>query len=154
MAAATAPITQWSPTKKHSEAERWICIYPAYINSKKSRQEGRRLPKDNCVENPTFQEIKDVLSVCNVRFGVENKLYPRERSKELQFRGRIRIQLRNDDGTPFNPQFPTRDSLMLHLGSMIPQLKSRQGGARAAEVQPQQSSASGGSKKGKGGKRR
>lgn len=101
MAAATAPITQWNPNKKHSEAERyiplmkcinggrfidlhfrrWICIYPAYINSKKSRQEGRRLPKENCVENPTFQEIKDVLSVCNVRFGVENKLYPRERSK-------------------------------------------------------------------------
>lgn len=43
---------------------------------------------------------------------------------------------------------------MLHLGSMIPQLKSRQSGARAAEVQPQQSSAGGGSKKGKGGKRR
>lgn len=75
--------------------------------------------------------------------------------KELLYRGRIRIQLRNDDGTPFNPQFPTRESIMLHLGSMIPQLKSRQGSARAgAEVQPQQSSAGGGSKKGKGGKRR
>lgn len=71
------------------------------------------------------------------------------------YRGRIRIQLRNDDGTPFNPQFPTRDSIMLHLGTMIPQLKSRQGSSRpGAEVQPQQSSAGGGSKKGKGGKRR
>lgn len=75
--------------------------------------------------------------------------------KELQYRGRIRIQLRNDDGTPFNPQFPTRESIMLHLGTMIPQLKSRQSGARhGAEIQPQQSSAGGGSKKGKGGKRR
>lgn len=62
---------------------RWVCIYPAYINSKKSRQEGRRIPKENCIENPTFQEIKDVLSVCNVRFGVENKLYPREKSKVM-----------------------------------------------------------------------
>lgn len=74
--------------------------------------------------------------------------------KELLYRGRIRIQLRNDDGTPLNPQFPTRDSIMLHLGTMIPQLKSRQSGARSAEVQPQQSSTGGGSKKGKGGKRR
>lgn len=44
---------------------------------------------------------------------------------------------------------------MLHLGTMIPQLKSRQGGARSGgEVQPQQSSSGGATKKGKGGKRR
>lgn len=60
---------------------RWICIYPAYINSKKSRQEGRKIRKDLCVENPTFQEMKDVLSVSNLRIGIENKLYSREKSK-------------------------------------------------------------------------
>lgn len=49
---------------------------------------------------------------------------------------------------------------MLHLGTMIPQLKSRQSGARAgSDIQPQQSTAGGGgggggSKKGKGAKRR
>lgn len=60
---------------------RWICIYPAYINSKKSRQEGRKIRKDLCVENPTHQEIKDILLVSNLRIGIENKLYPREKSK-------------------------------------------------------------------------
>lgn len=60
---------------------RWICIYPAYLNSKKSRQQGRRLAKEHCVEHPTFQEIKDVLSVCKLNIGVENKMYPREKSK-------------------------------------------------------------------------
>ena len=25
---------------------RWICIYPAYINSRKTVKEGRRIPKD------------------------------------------------------------------------------------------------------------
>lgn len=60
---------------------RWICIYPAYINNKKSRKEGRKLRKDLCVENPTYQEIKDVLSVSNLRIGIENKLYSREKSK-------------------------------------------------------------------------
>lgn len=62
---------------------RWICIYPAYINSKKSRQEGRKIRKELCVENPTFQEMKDVLSVSNLRIGIENKLYPREKSKVM-----------------------------------------------------------------------
>lgn len=139
---------------------RWVCIYPAYINSKKSRQEGRKLKKDICVENPTFQEIKDVLSVCKLNIGVENKMYPREKSKELLYRGRIRVQLKNDDGTLFNPEYPTRDSLLLHLGTMIPQLKSRQGNRSSADSshQPQQSTSGGGggagsSKKGKGKRR-
>ncbi|CAD7082324.1 unnamed protein product [Hermetia illucens] len=152
--AASMPIkTNWTPDKKHSDRERWICIYPAYINAKKSRQEGRKLPKQYCVDNPTYVEIQDVLSVTNLRVGVENKLYPRERSKELLYRGRIRVQLKNDDGTPFNPDFPTRDSLLLHLGTKIPLLKSRQN-KTAEERQPQQAqSSSGAHKKGKGKRR-
>lgn len=62
---------------------RWICIYPAYLNSKKTLAQGRRLPKDICVENPTHQEIRDVLFGTGLRIGVENKLYPRERSKVI-----------------------------------------------------------------------
>lgn len=60
---------------------RWICIYPAYLNNKKTLAQGRRLPKEICVENPTHQEIRDVLFSTGLRIGVENKLYPRERSK-------------------------------------------------------------------------
>jgi signal recognition particle subunit SRP19 len=60
------------------------------------------------VENPTHQEIRDVLSAAGMKVGVENKLYSRERSKELLYRGRIRIQLKSDDGTPLNPDFPSR----------------------------------------------
>ncbi len=38
----------------------------------------------------------------------QNKVYPRETdSKDAKFRGRIRIELKNDDGTPVLPQFPT-----------------------------------------------
>lgn len=86
--------------------KRWICIYPAYINSKKSRQEGRKVAKEYCVDNPTYQEIKDVLSNSTLKVGVENKtyqeikdalaastlnvcvenkLYPREKSKVVTF---------------------------------------------------------------------
>lgn len=86
MAAAPAharpmPLTQWNPNKQHSERERWICIYPAYINSKKTRQEGRKIPKEAGVENPTYQEIKDVLTASNFPCFIEDKLYPREKSK-------------------------------------------------------------------------
>ena len=40
---------------------RWICIYPAYFNSNKTRQEGRLLSKDKCVSDPGYEEIHDVL---------------------------------------------------------------------------------------------
>ena len=71
---------------------------------------------------------------------VENKTYPRERSRELDFRGRIRVQLRKDDGSPFIDKFTTRESVMEHLGQMIPQLKSRQQGKSGSgqENQPAQ----------------
>lgn len=62
---------------------RWICIYPAYLNSKKTLAQGRRLPRAQCVENPTHQEIRDVLLTAGLHVGVENKLYPRERSKVI-----------------------------------------------------------------------
>ncbi|XP_055708164.1 signal recognition particle 19 kDa protein [Phlebotomus papatasi] len=153
MAAAVPPLTPWSPDKKHSDRERWICIYPAYINSKKTRQEGRKLAKEHCVENPTYLEIRDVLAVANLRVGVENKLYSREKSKELAYRGRIRVQLKNDDGTPFSPDFPNRDSVLLHLGRMIPQLKSRQGGKGGGEATASSSTSSAPHKKGKGKRR-
>lgn len=72
--------------------------------------------------------------------------------QELLYRGRIRVQLKNDDGTLFNAEFPTRDSLLFHLGTKIPLLKSRQSG-RSHDGAQSQPSTSGGSKKTKGKRR-
>ncbi|KAH8397543.1 hypothetical protein KR222_009104 [Zaprionus bogoriensis] len=150
--AASPPVrTNWHPNMKHNEVERWICLYPAYINSKKTRQEGRRLPKENCVENPTYVEIRDVLSVSNLHFAVENKQYCREKSREIQFRGRVRVQLRNADGTLCNSDFPTRESIMQHVAGKIPQLKTRQNKSSEPQAQQQSSGAGAGSGGGGGG---
>lgn len=85
----------------------------------------------------------------NFQVGVENKLYSREKSKELLYRGRIRVQLKNDDNSLCNPNFPTRDSLMLHLGDMIPKLKSRLNKG-SGDPQPQVTGSAKGKGKGKG----
>lgn len=92
--------------------DRWICIYPAYINSKKTLAEGRRIPKDKAVDNPTHQEIRDVLVAAGLKVGVENKIYSREKSKEMLYRGRIRVQLKNENGLILNKEFPTRKYLL------------------------------------------
>ncbi|KYM99664.1 PREDICTED: signal recognition particle 19 kDa protein [Cyphomyrmex costatus] len=144
--------TGWNSSKKHSERERWISIYPIYLNSKRSLAGGRKLAKDKCVENPTYQEIRDVLLAAGMNVGVENKLHPKERSKELLFCGRIRVQLKNDDGTPVRSEFPTRDSLLEYVGTSIPKLKTRQGKQSSNEQASQPSTST--SKKGKGKGRR
>merc|ERR1719300_1888600 len=68
----------------------------------KSINEGRRIHKDKCCENPTYQEIKMVLDDAGYEMGktyiIEGKYYPRERSKEQMFRGRFKVQLKQSDG--------------------------------------------------------
>lgn len=59
--------------------------------------------------DPNYEEIRDVVSAAGLQVGVENKLYPRENSKELLYRGRIRVQLKRDDGAPCKPEFPTSE---------------------------------------------
>lgn len=71
--------------------------------------EGRVVPKKYAVENPTYQEILEVVKASGFNADVENKQYSRECSKEYAFRGRVRIQLKNDDGTPVNQTFPSSE---------------------------------------------
>uniref|UniRef100_A0A8B9EG18 Signal recognition particle 19 kDa protein n=1 Tax=Anser cygnoides TaxID=8845 RepID=A0A8B9EG18_ANSCY len=117
MAAAAASL---------SDKERFICIYPAYLNNKKTIAEGRRIPIDKAVENPTSTEIQDVCAAVGFNVLLEkNKMYPREWNRDVQYRGRVRIQLKQDDGNPCLPQFPTRKSVMLYAAETIPKLKTR-----------------------------
>jgi signal recognition particle subunit SRP19 len=135
--------SEWIQKKNHSDKDRWICIYPAYLNSKKTIAEGRRIPLAKAIENPNYQEIRDVLAAAGLTVGVENKAYSREKSHELNVRGRIRVHFRNDDGSLVNPKFPNRDALMLYAAEMIPKLKSR---TNPQGAKPQEQ---GGKKKGK-----
>jgi len=142
--------SEWIRQKKHSDKERWICIYPAYLNSKKTRAEGRKIPIDKAVENPNYQELKEVLANAGFVIGVENKAYSREKSHEPQLRGRIRVHFKNDDGTPINPEFPTRESILVYCGDKIPKLKSRtQKDVKAQGDSTSGPAQSGGKKKGK-----
>ncbi|XP_046463280.1 signal recognition particle 19 kDa protein-like [Daphnia pulex] len=143
---ATLTRTSFNPNKKPCDPERWICIYPAYIDSSRTRVAGRRVPKSRAVERPTCVEISDVLTAANFTVGFEPKFYSREASKEEEARGRVRVQLKNEDGTLVNPAFPTRDSLFLYIGEKIPHLKSRVFKSSGE----QSTSQSGGKKKAKG----
>lgn len=110
-----------------------------------------------CIENPSYQEIKDVLTVTNLNCVIENKIYPRERSKELLHRGRIRLQIKHDDGTAINPDFSTRTQVLKYVATTIPQLKTRIANPKGEQPQATTSTQpqhQGSNKKGKGKKGR
>uniref|UniRef100_A0A5F8GQZ8 Signal recognition particle 19 kDa protein n=1 Tax=Monodelphis domestica TaxID=13616 RepID=A0A5F8GQZ8_MONDO len=63
-----------SPANK----DRLICIYPAYLNNKKTIAEGRQIPIDKAGENPTATEIQDVCLAVGLNVHIEkNKIYSR-----------------------------------------------------------------------------
>jgi signal recognition particle subunit SRP19 len=135
----------------HADQCRFVCVYPAYINGKKTRAQGRRVGKAKAIDNPTVNEIRDILENAGLTILVEpNRLYPREESREPQQRGRVRVQLKNVDGTLLKEQFKNKDDLLFYLVDMIPKLKTRTGNQQQQQQQQQQSQQSGG---GKGKKR-
>uniref|UniRef100_UPI003D9C75AC signal recognition particle 19 kDa protein isoform 2 n=1 Tax=Danio rerio TaxID=7955 RepID=UPI003D9C75AC len=97
-------------TTNPADKERFLCIYPAYINSKKTLAEGRRIPTEKAVENPTCAEIQGVLSAAGLNVHVENSMYPREWNRDVQFRGRVRVQLKMEDGSFCQDKFTSSGS--------------------------------------------
>ncbi|KAL6002020.1 signal recognition particle 19kDa [Asimina triloba] len=81
--------------------KKWIILYPVYINSKKTIAEGRRISVDKACENPTCMEIADCCRYLNLAHHLEDqKAYPRD----FMQRGRLRVKLKNEDGTLCNPE--------------------------------------------------
>lgn len=148
-APATPTPRVWTPP---CFLRRFICIYPAYLNNKKTIAEGRRIPISKAVENPTATEIQDVCSAVGLNVFLEkNKMYSREWNRDVQYRGRVRVQLKQEDGSLCLVQFPSRKSVMLYAAEMIPKLKTRTQKTGGGDQSLQQGE---GSKKGKGKKKK
>ena len=127
---------------------RFVCIYPAYINAKKTRAQGRRVGKAKAVDNPSANEIQDILENAGLKVMLEsNRLYCREESREPSHRGRVRVQLKNADGSLLKEQFKCKDDLLFYLVEMMPKLKSRTGNQQQQQQQQQNQQGGGKGKK-------
>lgn len=139
--------------KAPSDESRWTCIYPLYMNSRKTLVQGRRIPKEKAVDSPTSQEIYDILVNVGLKAKIEkHKMHPLDPNRDANAQGRVRVQLRNENGSLLNEKFPNRRAVMLYACEMIPKLKSRQGGV-AGSSQAGASAGGGGGKANKKKKR-
>ncbi|OIW00173.1 hypothetical protein TanjilG_29163 [Lupinus angustifolius] len=127
--------------------KKWNILYPVYINSKKTMAQGRRIGLTKACENPTCAEIGDCCTYFKLPFAIEiDKAYPRD----FMQRGRVRVLLKKEDGTLFNPAIASRKQLMLRIAEMVPRHPGRTKKPEAAST----SAAGTSTKSGKGGKKR
>jgi len=54
-----------------------VVIYPSYIDSRKSRSEGRKIPVRDAVPNPSIDEIVKACQRLGLNPSIEEKTYPR-----------------------------------------------------------------------------
>mmetsp|Transcript_12592 Transcript_12592/g.35376 ORF Transcript_12592/g.35376 Transcript_12592/m.35376 type:complete len:150 (-) Transcript_12592:649-1098(-) len=125
-----------------------VIIYPSYINKKLKISEGRRIPVTKACEDPTAQEIFDsVTRDLKLQAELEaNKCY----SRDFWVVGRVRVKLKNDDGTLVKPDIPNRKVLMEMVAERVAKITGRSKRVQA-QVQAQQKSQASGSGGGGGG---
>mmetsp|Transcript_25844 Transcript_25844/g.55360 ORF Transcript_25844/g.55360 Transcript_25844/m.55360 type:complete len:161 (-) Transcript_25844:115-597(-) len=104
----------------------WVCIYPCYINKSLSIAKGRKVSKEIGVENPNVIEINDSVKHLNLVSTIEDKRHP----KDFWMRGRVRVRLKNEDGTLANPEIKSRKVLLREVCKLVPKHVLRQ---KAAE---------------------
>ncbi|XP_039120975.1 signal recognition particle 19 kDa protein [Dioscorea cayenensis subsp. rotundata] len=127
--------------------KKWMVLYPIYINSKKTIAEGRRISAAKACENPTCLEIVDCCNYLKIPSAIElDKAYPRD----FMQRGRVRVLLRREDGSPYNPAIGTRKQLMHQVAELVPKHHGRTKKQEPAAT----STAAGPSKSGKSGKKK
>merc|ERR1712107_540017 len=99
--------------------------YPNYINSKKTRPEGRRIPQSKAVEHPHPAEMAEICEFLKIPHKLEmDKAYPRD----WLVRGRLLVLLKTPEGAFTHPEIHNKQAVMFKMGELIPKLKSRVSG--------------------------
>eukprot|EP01135_Chromosphaera_perkinsii_P010633 Nk52_evm33s2192 gene=Nk52_evmTU33s2192 len=100
----------------------WVCVYPQYLDKNLTVAKGRRVVKECAVGSPTVEEISTILKVLGLQHEVEpRKMYPRD----FLTAGRVKVQMRKDDGTPVRKDIQKRNALWKAIATGIGKIPNR-----------------------------
>ena len=113
------------PTRVEPDISKWMTLWPNYINSAKSKKEGRRVTEEQGCPDPIANDISEVCRHLRLDNVIEAYAqYPRDWICYPP--GRVRVKMKDDEtGAPMNPDVPNKKALMLKLAELIPSLASR-----------------------------
>jgi signal recognition particle subunit SRP19 len=110
------------PNISYSTKQRWRIIYPIYINKKHTIPEGRRVPLAKAIERPTILDIAEIAIQLDLPYIIEqDKGY----SRDFMQLGRIRVQLKDDNGNPLNKLIQSKKQFLFYCCDNINNLKNR-----------------------------
>ena len=75
------------------ETKKWRCVYVTYFDATKSIKEGRRLPKEKCVDSPNVHLLAYACELLKLKHTVERV---RKHPRDYFGIGRIKVQLLDD----------------------------------------------------------
>ncbi|KAI9762631.1 MAG: signal recognition particle subunit [Chaenotheca gracillima] len=120
MKPSSIPAQQTQQTKFENAPDpekykRYQCLYPVYFDKTRSRAEGRRVGKEQAVENPLAREIVESIQLLGLKALFEpGKLHPKDWSNP----GRIKVLVK-EDGKPVNPRVKNKHHLYNLVSSYL-----------------------------------
>jgi signal recognition particle subunit SRP19 len=110
------------------DCDRFLTIYPTYLDSLKTVKLGRRIPKEIAVDKPTVMEISEVLQSLRLRHVIEpHKGYSRDVESRWYNLGRVLVDKKQKGVIPLDERLVIRNKLELlkEIAKRIPSCPSR-----------------------------
>mmetsp|Transcript_1635 Transcript_1635/g.4020 ORF Transcript_1635/g.4020 Transcript_1635/m.4020 type:complete len:219 (+) Transcript_1635:177-833(+) len=100
--------------------DKFMVVYPSYLDSTKTAKQGRRIAKEDSVDMPTISDISQALQQLNMRHVLQpHKGYPRDCTTLWDNPGRVKVEL------PPITEIMHKKMLLREIGKIIPTLESR-----------------------------
>ncbi|KAI4220547.1 MAG: hypothetical protein LQ349_008062 [Xanthoria aureola] len=104
------------PTTQDTEAHKhYQCIYPLYFDAARTRAQGRRVGKEQAVDNPLARTIVDAVAALGLQTVFEpGKMHPRDWGNP----GRVRVLLK-EGGRTTNRNIKNKHHLYHHISTYL-----------------------------------
>ena len=99
------------PEKLTEEEKKYVKIYPIYMDKTIKYSEGRKINIELCVENP---RAKDIYRICEEILGLKCKLEAKSHPKDWQKRGRVLVQIKDNEGKVIQDSLKTSKYFYLY----------------------------------------
>ncbi|ORX42115.1 hypothetical protein BCR36DRAFT_587412 [Piromyces finnis] len=110
----------------------WMCIYPVYIDSKKTKDQGRKLGKKDCCESPQPLAMLEAMGKLKISTVLEDKKHPRDQLRA----GRLRVDYTGN-----------KKELLKKIAKLVPECQKELDEQRKAEEASKASASGSGSNK-------
>ena len=92
-------VSRMKAQTDNEETKKWRCVYVTYFDATKSIKEGRRLPKEKCVDSPNIHLIAYAVELLKLRHVVERC---RKHPRDYFGLGRLKVQMVDEQGYHMN----------------------------------------------------